>query len=252
MKYCVNYRSKFIAEADEIRVPANQLGLISDHAMKHQEQRIIVCAARDSDRETVSKEFTRLQSFHSNVVIAVPDIPAITYYASMKIPVFLDLPVTDWESFNRLIKLGVTDVWVDGPLAMDAPAKQGITVRTRPAASPNAMGQSDPASFYIRPEDVHSFFTIDVCEFVESNQERADTLYKIYKRGSFEDRIALIIPQLSEYDIYNGLLPKDFSKVRSCCGMKCKAKSSCHYCNLNFSILDKMEQLYQTRKPIDK
>lgn len=106
---------------------------------------------------------------------------------------YITFPATEWETFINLKDNGVSDIYIDGPLGFQTDLLQkkkvSTLIRVSPSRSLNAeLSKSNNAtSFFIRPEDLNLYeSTIDIIDFNEPNQEKEDTLFKIYKRGTFD------------------------------------------------------------------
>ncbi len=164
-------------------------------------------------------------------------------------------PVTDWETFSGLKKLGVSDIYIDGPLGFQTKAiakgKEDIKIRVSPTVSPNAsLTGSTPQSFFIRPEDLNLYEgAIDIIDFKELESiDREEALFTIYKRGTFNYNLSQLITGMSP-DVNNLTFPRDFGKERLNCGQRCKIyPGRCHYCDTTFKLIDSSLRLIESNK----
>ena len=148
---------------------------------------------------------------------------------------YFSSPATDWEFFYQLLDLGVSDIYIDGPLCfqMDkiALAKGSTKIRVSPNVSPNTLlTRGKPNNFFIRPEDLKLYSAIDVVDFNEKNLEKEEVLFSIYNRGSFRFPLNNLITNFP-YEVSNLLFKEDFAEARLNCGQRCKTPGkSCHIC----------------------
>ena len=153
---------------------------------------------------------------------------------------FLALPVTDWELFNDLIEYGASDIWIDGALGFQtdaiARAKDNVQIRVVPNYSA-VIGDMQPNSFYIRPEDLDKYqLAIDIVFFREKEVSREEVYFTIYKRGSFIGNIEDLIP-ITREPTPNALFKEDFAETRLNCRQSCKVPGhQCTYCRTYFNI----------------
>ena len=160
---------------------------------------------------------------------------------------YLKYPVTDWETFSNLVQLGASDIYIDGPLGFQCDnlkkGKGETKVRVSPTISPNAsLGTSSNVNtFFIRPEDLHLYDeAIDIIDFHEPNQEKEDTLYTIYNRGSFNFDLKELIQALN-MTVPNLFIRPEFAAARLNCAQKCKQPGRlCHLCDVEFSLTNKV------------
>lgn len=168
---------------------------------------------------------------------------------------FLAYPVTDWETFSELKKLGVSDIYIDGPLGFQAEAiakeKGDIQIRVSPTMSPNAsLTGPSPQSFFIRPEDLNLYEgVIDIIDFKELESiDREEALFTIFKRGTFNYNLSQLVTGMNP-DVNNLMFPQEFGKERLNCGQRCKIHPGrCHYCDTTFKLINSSIQWIESRK----
>lgn len=161
---------------------------------------------------------------------------------------FLSFPISDWETFSDLINLGVSDIYIDGPLGFNINAlslRQDETlIRVSPALSPNASFSIEKeSSFFIRPDDLYLYSeAINIIDFKETDQEKEDALYSIYKRETFNYDINELIAGLPR--VNNLMFKREFAERRLNCKQKCKIPGyNCHYCSTYMNIIKNLINL---------
>ena len=256
MQFSVNFRSKYIKEADEVRCPWNQLGLIMGDLHTHPTVRLCVTipAAAKEEEFDFDKLFSQLALVAPMVAELTVCVPGFEFFRKVHdeklYSAFFSFPVTDWETFNAFLSIGVSDIWIDGPLCFQANTltrvkeDYAVNIRISPVTSSFfAITEKRPVtSFYLRPEDTGDF-PADIIDFHATSQEREDTLYQIYKRGTFIFDIANLIPGLPE-SITNAAFDEKFAATRANCRQTCQIPGhTCHYCQNYFKSLSSMASL---------
>lgn len=130
---------------------------------------------------------------------------------------------------------------------------ENVNIRVSPTVSPNAaLGSSDVTSFFIRPEDLSLYENaINIIDFKVTDQDKEDTLFKIYKRGSFLFDLSQLIENLNQ-KTPNKFIPQGFGKYRLDCGQRCKIPGrSCHLCQTELSYTNTMMKYFE-QENIDK
>ncbi len=218
MNYCIPY--KISTEEAEARIPLAKLSQLP-----------ITTRAVIPMHETVN--FDLLDKEHNYTF-------ATRTYADLRKTLrdgrnaFLDFPVTDWETFNQLRDLGVSDIWIDGALCFQldrlARAKKDVHLRVSPQISLNNI-TPNPTSFFIRPEDLSMYDeVIDTVDFHVEDLELSKTLYNIYKRGLYISDLSILVKTLG-FEVLNPTIPSEFTKNRLNCGQSCQIPGrSCHLC----------------------
>lgn len=239
MIYSVSYLSKHKQEAEEIKCPWNQLGLLWEFIKDNKDKRYVVrVMGQDIDFEKLYEQLDIIKSTNVEYTVACGSPSLLQTVLSKGYIAYLDVPVTDWELFDILIHLGVSDIYIDGPLgfdcgrAFDSASGHDVKIRVSPSVSPNTMLAASPNenSFFIRPEDLYLYEPyIDVIDFQTSNIDRETTLFDIYKRASYLYDLNDLVYNLN-ISVPNPLISKDFAVFRLSCGQKCKIPG--HHCYL--------------------
>lgn len=247
MLFSVNYKSQNKSSADEIRCPFNQLGLIFDFIKEHPEKRyniIISDTLTEVELNKAIEQINYVKEVANNYTIECGNVLMLYTLLNKGYNAYLRFPVNDWETFHDLVKLGVSDIYIDGVLGFSVSrikqGKENVLIRVSPTISPNAAINSIRRvnTFFIRPEDLHLYSSaIDIIDFHEQNQEAEDALYSIYTRGTFNFKLNDLIKNLDE-DINNLLIQSEFAEARLNCKQKCKVPGyRCCHCTNYFNIL---------------
>lgn len=239
MLFSVSYKSAYKEEADEIKCPYNQLGLLWEFMKDHKDKRynILVPNAAYYDVEKIIEQVDIIKSAGCDYTIGCGSLVPLETMLEKDYAAYWIAPVSDWETFNTLIDFGVSDIVVDGPLCFDIPTLQKgagdrVILRTSPTHSANtAIIKPSANSFYIRPEDL-AFYdqAIKILDFNTISQAMEDALFEIYKRrGSFNEYLDTLVPGLPH--VLNSAITKEFAKTRMECRQRCKVPGyHCHYC----------------------
>lgn len=257
MIFSVNYHSKNKKNAQEIRCPYNQLGTIFDFIKQYPNKRYNILVPDDLVQVEIKKALEQVdfvKAIAESYTIQCGNILQLRDFLENGYNAYLRYPVTDWETFQELRELEVSDVYIDGPLGFYVDAlssiKGDIKIRVSPTVSPNISisAKRSPSSLFIRPEDL-SFYSsvIDVIDFKANDQVKEDTLFSIYTRGTFNYDINLLINGLPS-NVNNLMFKSDFAKTRLNCQQKCNIPGHvCHYCDNYFSIIGKFKDLTQKK-----
>ena len=241
MKYSISYNSDISLRkaADEIRVPFNKLGYIYEFMTNHPEKQYVIIV--DSILTNFDNQLKLVTAvLQDNYTIECKTIDIIKYVKNKGYNCFYAYSATDWETFNNLLNLQVSDIYIDGPICFDISALEkikktnNINIRVRPNISTNAfLGNNLTSlnSFFIRPEDLNLYESaIDTIVFdKETSLLKEETLFKIYKKEQYAGNLKDIVFQL-DTDINNLHFPQSFGKYRTNCKQKCKAGERCRYC----------------------
>lgn len=246
--YSVDYRSSKKEEADEIRCPYNQLGLLYPYIKEHPEKRINIVLKEQMTAEEVEKakeQVDLVKMITENYTVQCFTIEQLMHFIENKYAAYQKFPVVDWETYQCLREWEVSDIYIDGCLAFQMPkilASKGNTkIRISPSSSPNAVfyKTKTPNFFFVRPEDLHLYDSyVDIIDFNTVDTDMEDTLFDIYKRGNFSYPIQKLIQQL-DTPINNAVIKEVFAETRLNCGQRCKIPQySCHYCETYFTFID--------------
>lgn len=248
--FSVGFKSPRKELADEIRCPYNQLNRIYDFIKSHPEKRYLL-ELPDDDSLKYDKLIQQL-SYLENYTISTGKISLLISLLDSNYNAFLKYPVADWETFSDLQRLGVSDIYIDGPLGFQTKTltkgKGTTKIRVSPTISPNSLTIS-PQSFYIRPEDLHLYAdSIDVIDFKVTGVDKETALFDIYSRESCIYNIDQLINGLPS-NVKNSLIPEKFAQKRLNCGQRCKVPSSsnCGFCNTCFDLSREIYKLAKNK-----
>lgn len=248
MLFSVNYQSSHKMEADEIKCPAKKLGYILSIIKDYPTKRYVIID--EPDGKTTEQVAMMKNMGATNVTIESNNVEVVRALIECGSPAFLRYPISDWELFMSLKEIGVSDIYIDGPLIFQKDklvlGHGDVNIRVSPTISPNASVTKNGrniTSAFIRPEDLPLYEgAIQVIDFQEPNQEKEDALFSIYKRQSFNFDLSTIVTGLRKEDNINNLLiPGDFCDGRLNCGQACKVPGpyTCRKCNTIVSIAQK-------------
>lgn len=243
MKYSARPVHKNIEEVAEIKCAANRLGDVYDFFKSGTDKRCNIYLEGNEIPNRFYEQVDLIREQTSNYTISCTDFSIMVELLNKGYNAYFDYPITDWEMFDTLKQLGVSDINIDGPLGFQvdklAKGKEGVVIRVSPASSANASlsNQDNVNSFFIRPEDLHLYEpAIDIIDFRAANTDMEKVLLDIYTRGSFDHDLKLLIKNLN-VSIDNPFIDKKFAEARLNCGQKCKIPGyGCHLCDTQFRL----------------
>lgn len=256
MKYSISYNTdiKLREKADEIRVPLNKLGYLYDFIKAHPNKRYVIILDNIMNIDAHSeKQINYVKAVvGNNYSIECNQIAQMHQIADLGYNFYYKFGVADWESFGNLMEIGVTDIFIDGPLGFDINTlslikeKHDINVRVRPNISSNAAFARNKAtvpanSFFIRPEDLSLYEkAIDILVFdKETSPLKEEMMFNIYHRGYYDSNISDIIHEIYP-NINNQTVHPNFAQNRTNCRQKCKSGSRCSLCISSFDVANKL------------
>lgn len=256
MIFSISYHSNNKDNAEEIRCPYNQLGLIFDYIKAHKDKRYNIIIGEDINEIQIKKLIEQVEfvkAIAEDYTIECGSLVALKTLINRGYNAYLRFPISDWETFNDLIELGVSDIYIDGPLCFNSALLKlidKVKLRVSPTVSANSSLCGRRAnSFFMRPEDLSLYEgIIDIVDFQEKNVEREEVLIDIYKRGTFMYTIDSLIKGLPQ--VSNTLFMRDFAETRINCKQKCKEPGhlrKCNYCDRYFSVVEKSAALAQQK-----
>ncbi|MCM1217327.1 MAG: hypothetical protein NC548_22765 [Lachnospiraceae bacterium] len=244
MRFSLNYKSKYKNEADELRCPVNQLGTIFQFIKDNPDKRynIIVNDLDHTNLDQAIAQVEFVKAVAQDYTIQSGSIPILKSFINAGYNSYLRFPIADWESFQALKSIGVSDIYIDGPLGFQCDnlqqGKENVLIRCSPTVSPNAaiLDTKSASSFFIRPEDLSLYSALDIIDFKMDDQEKEDTLFKIYKRGTFNFDLRQLVEGL-DIKAPNIFIRKEFAEARLNCGQRCRVPNrSCHLCETQLTL----------------
>lgn len=267
MKYSVSSKidRKKMEDADEIRCAFNRLGDIYSFIKDNPNKRYVIEMGDFSviDKEIFDKLIEQTKYLEAipnkDYVIQCKNFNELHLLIDSGFKAYFKYAATDWETFDNLLKLGVSDILIDGPLGFNvtklkkAKSYFDVNIRAIPHASSNALYNNSELTntntFFIRPEDTDYYEdAIDVFEF-NAAPDTEETLFDIYKRKSYNFNLRLLIKQLN-INVENLFIRKDFAERRINCGQKCKSfqrRNSCNYCETMLKLTNNLAAAFKSK-----
>ena len=244
MKYCLKYTNicTKLNKCQEISIKYIEDKGLVDFMKKYSSQRIIL---RVDPSEFSHGEVRKLiaikkqyPEYNFAVALACSDATLMPWFVQEKIPFFINRPCRSWEEFNWLLKQGVSDINISGPLGFEMEKvnrvlnslDRKVIIRATANKVENAMQQTDTlVGFYIRPEDVAVYENyIDVLEF--EGLEHQDAFFSIYsEQKTFIGNLNQCIYGIEEKVDNKGLVTL-FGERRRDCGRQCLSGGRCRRC----------------------
>lgn len=244
MKYCLRYTNicTKLNKADEITIKYIEDKGLVDFLEKFSSQRINLLVNPAVFSEMEVRKLVAIRSTYPQydfaVVMTSYDPVLGVLLAKADIKYYEAAPCLNWERFNYLVREGVSDINLSGPLAFETgnvhrvlvSLNPNIQIRVTPNKVVNLDKNTDPlVGFYIRPEDTYLYEdVVDIIDF--EGLENQDTFYSIYAEHQ------MFIGNLNQciYDfgkpIDNKGLISLFGERRINCGRECLKGGRCHRC----------------------
>ena len=256
MRYCLSAGLKHL-KPEEIKCAYNRLGDIYDYMREHPDDvRYIILYPLTEVEDVLLQQLNFVKATVKDFSISCSNILVLKKLLKEGYPTFLTYPAADWETFDNLLRLGVTDVLIDGALGFSMPklrkakekSERKFYIRVAPTVSANSVTAPEitASSFFIRPEDAWMYKDIVDCfDFCVDSAETEEVLYNIYKRESFINEINLLVKHLNA-SVPNALIGPEFAKYRFDCGQSCKVPGGrCHYCETHMRFVDKSTEYFK-------
>jgi len=244
MKYCLKYTNLCtkLNKANEISIKYIEDKGLVNFLEKFKSKRVILRVIPNHFQEPEVRKIIAIKKTYPNYnfAVAMSTYEPVLGDSLMKvnIPYYEEAPCLNWERFNYLIKEGVSDINISGPLGFEMSRvkrvldylDRKVQIRVTPNKIENLDKNTDSLiGFFIRPEDVEVYEDfVDVLEF--EGLEHQDTFFSIYAKEK------CFIGKLNQC-IYNFLQPIDnkglislFGKRRRDCGRQCLSGGRCHRC----------------------
>ena len=244
MRYCLKYTNicTKLNKADEISIKYIEDKGLLNFMEKFKSKRIILRVIPNQFQELEVRKIIAIKRTcpEYNFSVAMSSYEPVLGDSLMKagIPYYEETPCLNWEKFNYLIKEGVSDINISGPLGFEmSKIKRVLDSLDRKVivrATPNAVANLNPNTnsligFYIRPEDVEIYEDfIDVLEF--EGLEHQDIFFSIYaEQKAFIGNLNQCIYNFQEQVDNKGLITL-FGEKRKDCGRKCLNGGRCRSC----------------------
>ena len=256
MLFSVNYHSKYLNDADEIKCPYNQLRQLYDHMRQFPNKRYVVVYSEEQNTQVLIQQIDILKDIVKNYTIECSSIIELKALLHAGYPAYLKYYICDWETVQSLIALGVSDIYIDSSIAFQMKnikklcSANNVKIRVSPTVSPNAsLLGLQPNSFFIRPEDMDLYEKyIDVIDFKMVEQDKEDTLFQIYKRGTFYYNLNELLDNC-KFSVLNPFIKPEFGQARLNCGQKCLIPGhSCHLCETQVQLTNLVYSYFKDRQ----
>lgn len=245
MKYSLSYRvsPKYLAKADEIRIPYKAIERIGEFAEKYPNADFLLEMGF-----TFPTEFPTEQELQTAATLArgrlkvrTTNLETADYYKSFNIPYIWSFSPKDLYELNALYETGVCEIQVNSIFFFQMDKQYRLPLRfnpTKAASSAILPNVNTIVSPYMRPEDQKLYENrIDILELSAETPEKEEALFRIYaEEGEWPGRIDFIIP--IETDAVNRMIPPKFAQARCNCALGCLRSVHCHLCERYFKMAD--------------
>ena len=168
-------------------------------------------------------------------------IQKVTAFKEKGIRFFFSLQSDNWDSFNSLVNIGVSDIYIANELGFSLLTiskilkNKNIHIRVivNIAQARDPFESTEPIkAFFIRPEDIDDYETyIDTIEFFADNQVQYEVLYETYAYNkNWDGNLQEIIIGL-RIPIDSRTIIPEFGLYRGNCEKRCFRGSNCAICN---------------------
>lgn len=251
MAFCARWdsRSKYLKDIDELIIPFHgTTDRLTDFLDEHINQRVIL-DIKEPWKPFFKAIFTPIREKYTNLAFRLSEVSteAIRDIQSTKIPYFINKVAVEWETFNELVELGVSDIYIGEQLGFElddvgrASAAAGVMTRIFPNVAQSSNINTDPLKkFFVRPEDIDLYNRryISVFEFfippdIDLNWDVIYRAYVINKKWS--GPLQEIIIGLDS-DINDTFISPRWGAMRMTCHRKCLKHGNCDLCNTIYSL----------------
>ena len=218
MKYSLNYNVSpiYLKKANEIKLPYAK----RDKAVALYEQYkvpISIKLGTNPDWKDLSEINVLCQN---NLIVGIYLPTQIEEANNAKIKFYYAQPITSYEDFNYLKKVGAAQFILGAPLFFDRETIKDVSVRALPnLAYVGPFTLSDHVhGTWIRPEDINKYNDlIDICEFYANDHNKEEALYRVYAEDKYwKGNLTAIITNLNHNGISAGF-PEDLVEKRKTC-----------------------------------
>ena len=222
---------------------------------EHRDKRYVIIDTTKTDEDFVKlmEQVDILRDIVANYTIECTSILRVKQLIHGNYHAFLKYPISDWETLRDFISIGVSDIYIDGALGFQLKKVKDICgkifIRVSPTISLNAsLIGIKPNSFFIRPEDLHLYDKyIDIIDFQVKDQEKENTLFTIYKRGTFFYDLSHLLDKCN-FSVENPFIKPEFGQARINCGQRCLIPGyACHLCDTQIQLTNLVYQYFKAK-----
>lgn len=240
MKFCLSYNQtkEYLQQADEILVPFKYIDDIFDITHDYLDKVFVldctVSQIKPEEWQTIEQINRALKDKLKLCLYNDIDIIEAT---KRNIKCFFATAIRSYDILHSKVALGVSEIRVAGMVAHDlvslAQNFPNISIRYSPNYANMPVGVPALFGSWVRPEDLDSLPSVEVCEFNITNQRREQALFRIYsKKEQWSGAIELLLEDGdgSTEHLMNRMFLDDFQKRRSECRLECLRSSRCRWC----------------------
>ena len=231
MKYSLSYRvsPKYLAKADEIRIPYKAIERIGEFAEKYPNADLLLEADFTIPTEQELQVAATLAK--GRLKARITNLETADYYKSFNIPYIWSFSPKDLYELDAVYKSGVCEIQVNSIFFFQMGKEIARKLRFNPteaASQAIVPNVSTIVSPYMRPEDQEMYEDrIDILELSAETPEKEEALFRIYAEdGKWPGRLDFIIP--IETDAVNRMIPPEFAQARYNCALGCLRGTRCH------------------------
>lgn len=239
MKYSLSYRvsPKYLAKADEIRIPHKAIERIGEFAEKYPNADLLLEA--DFTIPTEQELQTAATLARGRIKARITNLETADYYKSFNIPYIWSFSPKDLYELDAAYTSGVCEIQINSIFFFQMGKQYRLPLRFNPteaASSAILPNVNTIVSPYMRPEDQEMYEDrIDLLELSAETPEKEEALFRIYAEdGEWPGRLDFIIPV--ETDAVNRMIPPEFALVRYDCALGCLRGTHCHLCEKYFKM----------------
>lgn len=236
MKICLSSRQikEYLSKADEIKVQFRDIKSIPDLIMDYPEATIIL--------ENVNGEpfnWDELKNWNTlaqgKLMLCLGNPDQLVEANNYGIKAYLGWLISDYETLNTVLKMGVYCVRLSGSLFFDLDriVSMGATIRAVPniAFQDGLMRDNGVVGTWIRPEDLEVYEPyIEAIEFVNCDLKKEQALYRIYgEQKAWPGDLGLIVSDLNYIGV-NRMIHPDLAEKRINCRQRCQSGGACRFC----------------------
>lgn len=241
MKYSLSYRvsPKYLAKADEIRIPYKAIERIGEFAEKYPNADLLLEADFTIPTEQELQVAATLAK--GRLKARITNLETADYYKSFNIPYIWSFSPKDLYELDAVYKSGVCEIQVNSIFFFQMGKEIARKLRFNPteaASQAIVPNVSTIVSPYMRPEDQEMYEDrIDILELSAETPEKEEALFRIYAEdGKWPGRLDFIIP--IETDAVNRMIPPEFAQARYNCALGCLRGTRCHLCERYLKMAD--------------
>ena len=255
MKVCIDWRKsfKYLDEVDEYNIDFKVdkidklLKFLDRYATG--DKRVNISTPREGNNLSILSSMKKKYDY--NIAVKMNYLKgeenSLSELKENGVPFFYSQYISNWESLNKYLEDGVSDVIISGELGFALPkvaAVVGGRAQTRVYVNISQYTYGDSIKgFFIRPEaiDLYSDY-VDIFE-IYTSEGRLNPLYEIFfKDKHWDGRLQEIVQYLDNPVNNYYILGNEFDHRRLQCGKKCIKGEKCSLCERIVELANTLEQ----------